>query len=599
MENAVRFRYEPLPVNNNERRSTRLLQLLPGLADEPINCSIANVNLCDNPGYEALSYCWGNTANTIRISCDKEFLDVTHNLHDALVTLRDKDKPRTLWIDAICIDQENLFERSQQVGSMRDIYKQSKKTLVWLGPETEDTAQAFELVPYLLRACKEAFQGNPRPIRLEPTIMMHPAVLQVCQRLRLFDAFIGLEQRPYFSRIWIIQELAVSQSNIALFWGKYRLSWEEYFAATFTFANLGFQEKSSRNSLGAFLHLIMAAVQLAASDPPLISLLDRYRRQDSTDPRDKVFALLGIAGSQDISSLGCKVDYDMTVVEVYTNLARSYIQRDDNLDVLGYVNSGARVAGLPSWVPDWTSQGVEKMPVNFRDRNLSGTYLNHQAGGKNDSVISISGDGMTLSAQGILLDQIARVSDVFDEPLDKGCCKAHVCEEVAELKERSTYIAGGTAMDALFITQLAGCPKPKYDKIRGRFQEFWEEAKSHRPRQQMSGSLTVSTPEGSRQRRINVVPVDCKQTGEVEALFLSSLLYLERRRFARTCKGYSGLVPAEAAPGNQIAIFKGGNYPLVLRAQEQRWKLVGESYVHGGMNGELLDESHWDEFAIV
>jgi hypothetical protein len=175
------------------------------------------------------------------------------------------------------------------------------------------------------------------------SLLEHPSIRRVYLQFRLFDAFIQLEQRPYFSRLWIIQELAVSYNRVTLFWGKFSLSWEEYFAAEFTFACFQIQKADIHKPLGAFLDLVLPAVQLAASESTtLIGLLDKYRQQESTDPRDKIFALLGISGSKDIASLGCKVDYSKEVVEVYSNLAKLYIQRDDNLDILGYAKCGCR-----------------------------------------------------------------------------------------------------------------------------------------------------------------------------------------------------------------------------------------------------------------
>ena len=594
----MRFRYEPLSKDNN-KRSTRLVQLLPGSTGEPIQCSIMNVNLYDNPDYEALSYCWGDAANPIRVYSGKEYIDVTRNLHDALVKLRDAENSRTLWIDAICIDQCDLQERSQQVGIMKQIYKQSKKTLVWLGPETGDTAKAFELIPYLLKVFCEAFHGKPRPIRLDRCLMEHPSILQVYQQVRLIEPFIQLEQRPYFSRIWILQELAVSYNKVTLLWGQFSLSWEEYVAAAFTFACFEIRKADIHKPLGAFLEVVMPALQLETSETTtLISLLDRYRQQESTDPRDKIFALLGIAGSKDISSLGCKVDYTSDVVEVYTNLARSYIQRDGNLDILGYVQRGSSIPYLPSWVPNWTNQG--DIPINFRSPNLSGICFNHHAGGENGcGGISTSVDGKTLNSNGIIFDKIARISGLIDEAWSGGCCNAHIWETIAKLRERSSYVAGGTAMDAFFITQLAGCPKPVYDTLKERLQELWEEAKNHLRQKTIHGSFAVSTANGSQKKKINLILVNERETGDVEALLSSSLRYTKKRRFATTYKGYYALVPAEANPGNHIAILEGGNWPFVFRAQEQSWKLVGECYVHGIMNGEAFDESTCEGLAIV
>lgn len=207
MENATRFRYEQLPKDNDETRSIRLLHLRPGSPGEPVNCSIVHQNLCDKPDFEALSYCWGDTANPLRIYVGKDYIDVTQNLYDALLKLRDKENTRTLWIDAICINQDDLAERSQQVTIMKQIYQEARKTVVWLGPENGDTARAFELIPYLVAVFTDAFQGMPRPISYDSNILRHPAILRVYQQLQLFEPFMQLEKRPYFSRVWIIKNL--------------------------------------------------------------------------------------------------------------------------------------------------------------------------------------------------------------------------------------------------------------------------------------------------------------------------------------------------------------------------------------------------------
>lgn len=597
MDNVTRFRYEPLSKDNDETRSIRLLHLRPGSPGEPVKCSIVHQNLRDKPDFEALSYCWGDAANPLRIYIGKDYINVTQNLHDALLKLRDEENTRTLWIDAICINQDDLAERSQQVTIMKQIYQQARKTVVWLGPENADTARAFELIPYLMVVFTDAFQGMPRPISYDHNVLRHPAIPRVYQKMQLFESFMQLEQRPYFTRVWIIQELAVSQNKVVLFWGEHSVSWEEYLIATWTFACLQIQKPNRDKPLGNFLHLIRPAIEMAVSNVKLIGLLDRYRQQESTDPRDKVFALLGIADSQDVASLGCNVDYNMTTVEVYTRLAKSYIQRDGNLDILGYAKHGTNIAGLPSWVPDWTNQG--EMPINLRTPIMSGISHNHHAGGDKDCRASVSMDGITLNGKGVIFDKIARLSGVFGEAWGENCCIPHVLETIARVAEKSDYIAGGTALDALFITQLAGCPKPAYDKLQRRFHEVWEEAKSHPSEKGIRGSVTISTVQGQQEKKISVRPVDVRETGETEALLTASLKYTLKRRFATTRKGYYALVPDKSAVGDTIAILRGGNYPFVLRAQGQSWSLVGECYVHGVMNGEAFDESVCESVAIV
>jgi hypothetical protein len=105
--------------------------------------------------------------------------------------------------------------------------------------------------------------------------MEHPSILQVYQQVRLIKPFIQLEQRPYFSRIWILQELAVSYNKVTLLWEQFSLSWEEYVAAAFTFACFEIRKADIHKPLGAFLEVVMPALQLETSETTtLISLLD-------------------------------------------------------------------------------------------------------------------------------------------------------------------------------------------------------------------------------------------------------------------------------------------------------------------------------------
>ncbi|KAH8702916.1 heterokaryon incompatibility protein-domain-containing protein, partial [Phaeosphaeriaceae sp. PMI808] len=124
--------YDPLPARQNPH--IRLLTLLPAKSEaNPIRCSITPFDLTTAPAFENLSYCWGNVAQKKLIECNKRPFQVTNNLYSALQHLRYKDKERILWIDAICINQEDWNERSAQVVIMRNIYQRAERVLVWLG----------------------------------------------------------------------------------------------------------------------------------------------------------------------------------------------------------------------------------------------------------------------------------------------------------------------------------------------------------------------------------------------------------------------------------------------------------------------------------
>ncbi|XHG04947.1 hypothetical protein AWENTII_008201 [Aspergillus wentii] len=114
--------------------SIRLLELEPSESpQDPIRCHMVQDDLSQKPDYDAISYAWGNTTRKITISVNDCRLGVTMNLWSALFRLRRKEERRRLWVDAICINQENIQERNQQVRIMRDIYQSAKHVIIWLG----------------------------------------------------------------------------------------------------------------------------------------------------------------------------------------------------------------------------------------------------------------------------------------------------------------------------------------------------------------------------------------------------------------------------------------------------------------------------------
>jgi hypothetical protein len=143
--------YSPL---NRETSDIRLLTLLPGEGSTPISIDIETARLTEDekPDYEALSYVWGSMENLSDVvvgSSENATLPITQNLATALPYLRLEDRPRVLWIDAICIDQQNLDERSHQVRRMSDIYTMATRVVVWLGPEGDNSTLALSTMDFL------------------------------------------------------------------------------------------------------------------------------------------------------------------------------------------------------------------------------------------------------------------------------------------------------------------------------------------------------------------------------------------------------------------------------------------------------------------
>ena len=168
--------------------SIRLLRLMPykieSMERAEIQCELVTYPLQDqsikNHLYEALSYAWGGSGKPCSISINKQNLDVTRNLHAALLRLRDRSFERILWVDAICINQEDLQEQGQQVQLMARIYSQAARVLVWLGETADDSDNALDRI--LIAAENGSSSLNDEAIQ---------------------QPILALLRRPWFQRIWV------------------------------------------------------------------------------------------------------------------------------------------------------------------------------------------------------------------------------------------------------------------------------------------------------------------------------------------------------------------------------------------------------------
>ena len=170
------YRYSSLPEG-----SIRLLRLLPHQDEHaPIQCQLFDCALADSGStrpYEALSYVWGSEIKPRSLSIDSCDLPVGENLYAALLHLRDCSIERTIWADAVCINQRDPKEKGKQVQSMAKIYAKASGVVVWLGEATSDSGHALEEI----RMAAE-------------------------QRTKLSineSAILGLLERPWFQRIWV------------------------------------------------------------------------------------------------------------------------------------------------------------------------------------------------------------------------------------------------------------------------------------------------------------------------------------------------------------------------------------------------------------
>jgi hypothetical protein len=180
--------------NDGNQSMFRLLTLHSGVHGSPISCELQVVPIRNPPKYEALSYVWGDPTVTKEIRLSGKPFHITTNLESALQRLRLSNATRYLWVDAICIDQTNLPERSGQVQMMAKIFSGAASVLVWLGEADQYTNSAFDAVEDL---CSVAKYRIWKYCSAKTGVPMRDLDDTIVQRFVLDDA--ALHDSPFFN----------------------------------------------------------------------------------------------------------------------------------------------------------------------------------------------------------------------------------------------------------------------------------------------------------------------------------------------------------------------------------------------------------------
>lgn len=258
----------------------------PGGFDDPISVRLRECEIGFAPVYDAISYVWGDPKQKIQIYCNGIPVMITTNLHWALVRVRLPNRPRIVWADALCINQADPDERSHQVAVMGNIYAHARFVLACIG-EDED-GRANDIASLL-----DKLDSVPRgvlPSQNQPT-----ETGGLVQEDSGWAAIAPLLQMPWFSRLWVLQEVGLAREPRVLY-GQANFSYR-----TLMFAMKYFQVHGGRMKLKFPIPMRLIHTDWAdwTSERPgnprytLLDLFDHAALQTCQDPRDRVYALLG------------------------------------------------------------------------------------------------------------------------------------------------------------------------------------------------------------------------------------------------------------------------------------------------------------------
>jgi hypothetical protein len=341
----------------------RLLELQPARdITDSIICRLVHRNFHDNPKYEALSYVWGSTDSPSRIEVNGSVVKVTRNLWHALKYLRLAGAPRVLWIDALCINQNDTTERNHQVSQMGKIYRNAWSVVAWLGRADKRTRVAMD---YIIRfePPEEEYIDKTGEIVRRPILIDGETI----------DAIVAFCSRQYWTRLWIIQEVLVA-SQVIIQCGSVAYNWNRFSLflrtakvhAVIRCNNGAVPRLRGRKPDEQFSRLLKSHPmslcrnrEIVQNGLPLDYLCKEFSSSECTDRLDKIFGLLALA--RDCCRQAVPVDYSSSIAELYLRLIFHSHQRHRPLgvDFTRYCEDLHRVLGV-------SAQDLERANLSYK-----------------------------------------------------------------------------------------------------------------------------------------------------------------------------------------------------------------------------------------
>ncbi|KAK4102215.1 HET-domain-containing protein [Parathielavia hyrcaniae] len=633
----------------------RVLDLHPNARpEEVIQCSLVTVSLQDNPRFEALSYAWGDPTVVEAIAVDHQRIQVPASAWGALNALRYADRTRRLWIDAICINQQDMDERTSQVKLMGTVYRTAESVRVWLGPG-DDAAVAKD------DAINDSKNENNEDARIGDAATESedddsadkddvPAAQDAITILRGMTSTQGAKtvfalrkqsrngikmlerffSRPWWERLWVVQEVALGR-HVIFQQGVKEITYDELLAAytvseKFLREDLyGFHYSTFSSSAGDFLEVFASvrvleetrqlfAKQNSAEEEEEEESWDRYatmtwativnllQNRKASVEQDRLYSLYGLLPPSLMQKPGMEPSYTVSTEETFTEVTYSLIQSTSSLMIFNFLDrararekkdSSPDPNLLPSWVPDWrlpphnkyeSTRGVARQRLFNASASPPGTRTPLHA--------RRLSDGRTLLLRAYFLDMVHyyATTAVFPNsvPALEGTYSAWRdlwAQSAAGKPSFATYAKGEPRESAFQRTMVLDCEPTTADDGGGGLRRLtaaervamWE---AHKRANEIGlaswGDPAVAENEGG--------------LAEADARRVDYLISCAKgRAFFATSLQLIGMGGSNMAAGDHVFVVEGNSHPVLLRPSKRyanTWRAVSECYVHGFMDGE-------------
>lgn len=590
----------------------------------------------DCPRFTTISYVWGTATSPKTVTINGAPAPVLETVHPLLHLLCDRpdfQQDAYFWIDSICIDQANVSEREAQVALMDRVYRQAWRTVAWLGPQSPITDDAMDFLLTLAKAWRVR-----RDFMHHQTRRMHPDV-DLPSKWKSLDHLFSL---AWWTRAWTLQEM-VLPLRLVFYCGAKSIDQVAFAAALSTLWCCNPGEHLIRSVVWRRPWTRLRLANWYSFEPwrdgiSLVSLLAYSGNCEVTNPRDRIYSLLGVARAGDRELAG-QPDYALDTQMGYINLVKRFIQQRKSLDIICLAHifrpsKNGQGQGTPTWVPDWSiqvapfvtpamvSQVSKKLMPAFDPGGpfILGEMAAYDAASDSSRPqVSFSEDNAKMICRGIAIDHIDGLSAVegsadSTEPREGGLIQStsvkntrfsydYDPEDILGLVDTIIRCLILDRKDRYLARPISNCMAKLRDDLGGALKttiEYSDEGMLQYFRSWLRSNESLLLRGISLQEILEEFVVNDKTYGPTSEIDTSEESFASRfrdttstrtmaRRLATTRKGYVGMGPSHAKKDDIVCVLFGCSVPVVLRpvnSLENTFQFVGECFLDGYMYGE-------------
>lgn len=611
MESSQHTLYKDLPPD-----SIRILRIDADPSSSDVG-SVKTFNLDKAPLYYALSHTWGPDNRDQAINIDKKAFMVSKSLACALQRLKElavgssalNPPVKHVWIDNICINQDDLPERANQVRNMGKVYSKAVRTLVWLGPGFSSYTVAWRLVQDIYDLCRAQ---NPTAVNEEdiacrnysPSAHVATGLPQLSSEDWLYMK--QLFQLPWFSRVWTVQEVVKSSQDPVVIHGQQSVPWHILaWAATWLKRN-GYarleqipDEVYNVNAIGL--------LRRSTASWPLDALLSITQiKYNASDQRDKIYALLGLAAeTRETTNMpeALMPDYSIDVRQTYLKVANYLLRQNRSLAFLTRTRETAgsltrrrrrlEFPDFPSWLPDWSDFTVNGMEIH---RSLSWidysdpakpAQLRHpehyNASAGLPITIHESPDDGILLLETYKVDIVERVVRMNDEDVTNSEFNQNFLSAMTLVLEAALPLLSERHVSS-WVEQVIKSTTAEQGRAKGcDYGRCIKDGAAFLC--ELLSCREGLIPQLGVREQLQYLSVG----GEADVYAAEARHYCFNRCFLVTSAGRMGIGPSDTKVYDVVCVIPGGGVPYIIRPNVPTgWLFVGESYICDIMHGETI-----------